>query len=231
MPYLSRVCLRQDASVSALAPLLLGQAHNESKTRHPAHHLIWSLFADHADRSRDFLWREMRTGVFLVLSDRHPVDRHGLFDIDKPKLFNPNLESGDRLKFSLRANPVVRRRHEKRRRSTKHDVVMDALRSLPASKRPLRRLEVMRSAGIEWLVQMGNKAGFNLSESDVWVDGYTQHSVARKGTAPTMKYSTLDFEGTLTVQEPPVLVSRIAQGFGSAKAYGCGLLLIRRSAR
>ena len=70
MPYLSRVCLKQDASVGALAPLLLGQAHNPSKTGHPAHHLIWSLFADHADRRRDFLWREMRTGVFFCF----PID-------------------------------------------------------------------------------------------------------------------------------------------------------------
>ena len=231
MPYLSRVCLKQDASVGALAPLLLGQAHNQSKTRHPAHHLIWSLFADHAARRRDFLWREMRTGVFLVLSDRKPVDCHSLFKIDEPKLFSPNLESGDRLRFSLRANPVVRRRHGKRRRSIKHDVVMDALRSLPASRRSLHRLEVMRSAGVEWLVQMGNKAGFQLSGGDVSVDGYAQHSVARGGTAPTMRYSTLDFEGTLTVREPSVLISWISQGFGSAKAYGCGLLLVRRSTR
>ena len=231
MPYLSRVCLKQDASVSALAPLLLDQAHKPSKTRHPAHHLVWSLFADHADRRRDFLWREMRTGVFLVLSDRQPVDHHGLFHIDRPKLFSPNLQAGDRLRFSLRANPVVRRRDGKRRRSNKHDVVMDALRSLPASRRSLHRLEVMRSAGVEWLVQAGSKAGFKLSESDVSVDGYAQHRVARRGTAPTMKYSTLDFEGTLTVCEPSVLVSRITQGFGSAKAYGCGLLLVRRSAR
>ena len=54
--------------------------------------------------------------------------------------------------------------------------------------------------------------------------------VAAVGDA-LMRYSTLDFEGTLTVREPSVLISRIAQGFGSAKAYGYGLLLMRRSAR
>ncbi len=229
MPYLSQVRLKHDASVRALAPLLLGQTQNTGNSRHPAHHLVWSLFADSVERRRDFLWREMEIGVFLILSDRHPVDQHGLFDIDTPKSFQPNLEAGDRLRFSLRANPVVRRKDVKRRRSTKHDVVMDALRSFPTSERSLNRINTMRSAGVEWITRVGTRAGFKLFANDVSVDRYAQHRVARKGAAPPMLYSSLDFEGMLTVSDPSTLVSRIAQGFGSAKAYGCGLMLIRRA--
>ena len=45
-----------------------------------------------------------------------------------------------------------------------------------------------------------------------------------------MLYSTLDFEGVvLTVSDPAALVPAIAHGFGGAKAYGCGLMLIRRT--
>ena len=44
-----------------------------------------------------------------------------------------------------------------------------------------------------------------------------------------MAYSTLDFEGVLTVSDPDTLLPAIARGFGAAKAYGCGLMLIRRA--
>ena len=44
-----------------------------------------------------------------------------------------------------------------------------------------------------------------------------------------MLYSTLDFQGVLTVGDPDSLLPAIARGFGAAKAYGCGLMLIRRA--
>ena len=43
-----------------------------------------------------------------------------------------------------------------------------------------------------------------------------------------MSYSTLDFEGILTVRDPDSFLAAIARGFGAAKSYGCGLMLIRR---
>ena len=43
-----------------------------------------------------------------------------------------------------------------------------------------------------------------------------------------MSFSTLDFEGLLTVSDPGTFLSSIVRGFGAAKAYGCGLMLIRR---
>ncbi len=44
-----------------------------------------------------------------------------------------------------------------------------------------------------------------------------------------MLYSTVDFEGILTVRDPGSLLSAIAHGFGAAKACGSGLMLIRRA--
>ena len=46
MRYLSRVRLKRDASVAALAPLLLGETGRGSTAQQPGHHLVWSLFAD-----------------------------------------------------------------------------------------------------------------------------------------------------------------------------------------
>ena len=228
MRYLTRARLKRDASVSALTPLLLGKTGRGGPSRQSGHHLVWSLFADIADRKRDFLWREMEAGVFLILSARHPEDRHGLFEIDEPKSFTPVLEPGDRLLFSLRANPVVRRRHPDHRRSVKHDVVMDGLRSLGNGERAQHRLAVVREQGLAWLERQGAKAGFTIRRGEVAVEGYDQHRISRAGSAASMSYSTLDFDGILTVSEPATLLPAMAHGFGGAKAYGCGLMLIRR---
>ena len=224
--YLSRVRLKHDASIAALAPLLLGRTSRGGCSEHSAHHLVWSLFADHSQRQRDFLWREMDRGVFLTLSARLPEDPHGLFEIAEPKPFEPALAVGDRLGFSLRANPVIRRRDLSGQRSVKHDVVMDALRSLPAGERASRRLDAVQEQGTDWLQRQGQSAGFEAER--VRVDGYEQHRVSRKGSAPPMSFSTLDFEGILTVRNPDALLTVIRRGFGAAKAYGCGLLLVRR---
>lgn len=226
--YLSRVQLKRDAPISALAPLLLGDTNGGGPSGLPGHHLVWSLFADRADRRRDFLWREMQTGVFLMLSARRPNDPHGLFDIAEPKPFQPVLIAGDRLTFSLRANPVVRRREASRRRSAKHDVVMDALRAIPAGERASRRFEFVRERGFAWLERQAGKAGFETQGGGVQIEGYEQHRVARQGAAP-MVFSTLDFTGSLTVIDPNVFLAAMARGFGAAKAYGCGLMLIRRA--
>ena len=229
MRYLSRVRLKREATVRALAPILLDTAGRGGPSRQPGHHLVWSLFADGTGRRRDFLWRKMKTGEFLILSARHPEDRHGLFEIDEPKPFTPAIEPGDRLGFSLRANPVIRRRDPVRRRSVKHDVVMDALRSHGKGERAAQRLAIVRKQGLAWLLRQGAKAGFEIRTDDVAMDGYDQHQISRPRPAPPMSFSTLDFDGVLTVSDPDALLSAIARGFGAAKAYGCGLMLVRRA--
>ena len=224
--YLSRARLKRDASVKALRRLLLTDGE---PSHHPGHHLVWSLFAGEAAGRRDFLWREMeRPGVFLILSQRLPPDRHSLFEIDEPKLFAPALSVGDQLRFSLRANPVVRRRDPIRGRSVKHDIVMDALCTYPSGARAERRFDIMRERGFAWIEGQGTKAGFSVRKDNVRIDGYRQHRVSRKG-ADTMAFSTLDFDGVLEIRNPAAFLATVASGFGAAKAYGCGLMLVRRA--
>ena len=220
--YFSRLRLKRDLTVKALVPLLLAPGEH----RHAGHHLMWSLFADDRERERDFLWREMPGGVFFVLSARLPEDRHGLFDIAPPKTFDPQLAKGDPLGFSLHANPVVRRGAGGR--SRKHDVVMEALQGVERDVRAERRGEAIQSSGFAWLRRQGDRAGFAVQQSQVRIDGYEQHRVVRKG-GHSMSFSTLDYEGRLTVVDPGAFVKAVASGLGSARAYGCGLLLIRRA--
>ena len=227
-PFLTRVRLRRDAALDALAPLLTGGATGRGRTNHPGHRLVWYLFADGRDRRRDFLWREADPGIFYVLSARRPRDPHGLFDVPEPKAFEPALSVGDWLSFSLRANPVVRRRSPDGGRRVKHDVVMHALRRHSAGTRAAHRFDVAREAGFEWLLGQGARSGFAVARDHVAVDRYEQHRIARTGPAP-MSFSTLDFEGILQVTDPVDFVACVERGFGAARAYGCGLMLVRRA--
>ena len=106
---------------------------------------------------------------------------------------------------------------------------MDALRSHPGGERTDHRFAVMRERGFAWLERQAERAGFTVRTDRVRVDGYEQHRFARKGPTPAMSFSTLDFDGFLTVSDPDAFLAAIAGGFGAAKAYGCGLMLIRRA--
>ena len=230
--YFSRARLRRDASLKALLPLFgLGrQQEGEPQVRFAAGHaLVWSLFADGADRARDFLYRDAERQTFYLLSARPPQDHHSLFDLDIQD-YTPRLEAGDHLSFVLRANPVVRRSVEGRKNAPKDDVVMHALRQAgeEAERGPLRRT-LVRQEGVRWLARVAESRGFTAEEETLAVDGYRQHRLPRPGQAAPVRFSTLDFEGRLTVTEPETFLSSLAKGLGAARAFGCGLMLLRRA--
>ena len=218
--WLSRVRLRQDAAVAALASLLMPRGQSSAAS---GHHLVWALFADGAARRRDFLWREEAPGRFLTLSARPPAALD-LFEVES-KPFEPMLAAGERLGFTLRANAAVDRAGPGRR-SKRHDVVMDALHALPRDTRADKRLEAVVQAGRAWLGRQGLAHGF-APEPGVGVDGYDRVPVRRDGASSAI-FGVLELTGALTVQDPARFTSALAAGFGRARAYGYGLMLIRR---
>ena len=77
-----------------------------TKGSYALHQWVWLLFTD--DETRKFLFREEEGQGFLrfyVLSENAPT-KNDLFQIET-KEFKPKLRKGDRLIFSLRANPTV----------------------------------------------------------------------------------------------------------------------------
>lgn len=224
---LSRISLRRDGSAAALARLLVPEGGSAPRSA-AGHHLLWSLFADGPDRRRDFLWREEAPGRFLALSAREPVDRHGLFHVE-PKSFEPALQPGDRLRFALRANPVVAVPAAHGQRGKRADVVMRALHAVPRGMPRIEAREtIIPEAGRAWLAKQGERHGF-APDDDIGVDGYETVRLPRAGAAP-IRYGVLDMQGVLTVRDPASFLSQLAQGFGRARAFGCGLMLIRRAA-
>jgi CRISPR system Cascade subunit CasE len=226
-PVLARARLRRDVPAQALARVLVPE--DPGARLGAAHSLVWALFSDGRDRRRDFLWREMRPGEFLILAARPPADPHGLFALEY-KPFAPALHPGQRLQFNLRANPIVNIPAARGERGKRHDVVMHVLSKLPPTERAAARQEKIREAGMIWLTGKGEAAGFSIDPNGLYIDGYEQVRIPRQ-TARTVAFSALIFQGVLTVNEPARFLSCLLAGFGAAKAFGCGLMLIRRAGR
>ena len=51
----------------------------------------------------------------------------------------------------------------------------------------------------------------------------------RVDAARPATFSVLDLEGVLEVIDPAMFLQHLSTGFGRAKAFGCGLMLIRQA--
>ena len=234
--YFSRLTLNRYAPTRALSALLDPQ---DEDARVDAHHrLIWTLFGDAADRPRDFLWRADGRGQFFTLSARPPL-ANDLFTPPEVKAFAPDLRTGDRLVFALRANATKDQaalsrlpREERRGKSRRVDLVMDLLKDTPKQDRAALRMEKAQQAGEAWLARQGAMKGF--SPLNVVVEDYRVLRVARGQSANgkrsrEMTHGVLDLAGEIELTDPAAFLPALAGGFGRAKAWGCGLMLIRRA--
>jgi CRISPR system Cascade subunit CasE len=233
--FLSRLRLRRDAATAALRPLLIPDDADERVAA--SHRLIWSLFADRPDRRRDFLWREDKENSFMVLSLRPPLDARNLFAVET-KSFDPRLSPGDRLAFVLRANATTSAKPASRdRRGERIDIVMATLAPLARGEaRSRAREDLTERAGQAWLTRQGSTSGFAVDPREILVRDYRVQRLPRRSAstahsrAAPVTLGVLDLGGVLTVTEPTVFVAAMAKGFGRAKAFGCGLMLVRRVA-
>lgn len=228
--YLSRLVLNRHAPTRALSALL---DPNDENARADAHHrLIWTLFGDAKDRPRDFLWRADGRGRFYTLSAR-PPEGNDLFSPPQTKAFEPQLSPGDRLVFSLRANATQDRaalsRMDKAQRSgnsRRVDVVMNLLRDVPAGDRAAQRMPLAQQAAQGWMARQGAAKGF--TPLDITAEDYRVLNLGRSGRRRGMTHGVLDLTGRIEITDPETFLPALASGFGRAKAWGCGLMLIRR---
>lgn len=215
-----------------------------------AHRAIWKVFSRGSEQARDFLFRQDVGGIagagrlrFFVLSSEPPGDGGGLWKVET-KAFAPSLKAGDELHFSLRVSPTIKRSGSRteggRGQGKRHDVVMDRLVQAREAGEDVEVVEAIQQAGSHWLATRAVRSGFELSRERVTseveglelpalrIDGYRQHQIPRRG-GRAISFSTLDFDGRLVVQEPELFLQKIAAGFGPQKAFGCGLMLLRRA--
>ena len=157
--YESRVTLRPEAR-RGLATVLDRTMTADSAQF--AHRMLWTLFADHPGRERDFLFVVESQNPFtaIVRSARPPVDPlDGGWEI-KPRPFAPVLSAGMALRFHLRAVASLWRPSDKEgaKRGKREDVVMSAWKRLPEGERTPERLEeVAEAAARGWLLSRAPK--------------------------------------------------------------------------
>lgn len=193
-----------------------------------AHKLIWTLFADAPDASRDFLFHVTERQPFqaLVRSERQPVDGLGCWKIETLP-FQPALRSGLRLAFALNA---VATKWEKAaqsgQRGRPHDAVMAEWKALPAERqRHVSPDEIADPVGRDWLARQGAVLGFDLDHDQTRVLRYERHRFPNKGRSP-ITVGSLSFQGELTVTAPAAFAKALKEGIGRQKAFGFGMLHI-----
>ena len=201
----------------------------------PVYQALRQLFDDGTDGKREFLWRDDGEGRYVLLSQRQPSDGHSQLTLTSLAL--ASLSNGDRFGFVLRANPVVTRKpahtepqldkHGNRARGQKIDVIQQAMKSMPKGASLAQRAQATYDAGYAWLQAQGSKAGFTLTVPPVVVLYTPPHTAV---AAPrVITFSELDFSGQLAVTDAATFAAKLVTGFGSAKTYGNGLMLLTPS--
>ena len=286
--YFSRIRIRPEIFKSTqLAQVLSDNSYN-------IHRLLWDLFTKQKQRS--FIYREeiareqlgIQVGVrgepvYYIVSSTRPSSETPFFQVEARE-YQPKLQRGDRLRFELRANPVITRNGKK------HDVVMDAQRTFLTSlcvelnlqsrlssvskkqefkkvllsyggdalderlttllKTDFRYAERLRQsmqlhskiewsikavvddALEKWMIRQGKSHGFSLVKDDnnqckLQNSAYRWHSIKAEKEKKS-GFSSVDFLGDLEIIDVEKFAKAVFGGIGRAKAFGCGLLLIRR---
>lgn len=223
--YFSKIELRKEIRIEKIAQLLRGDNYGYRFHQH-----IWQLFKSENGK-RDFIYREEnreKWPSFYTISQRQPRENSETWDI-KIKEFAPKLSVGQPLFFILRANPL--RTKDKfdngKRRRVRCDVVMDAKKEYKnRGIIPPHLGKLMQEEGEKWLQARMLRHGFEIQQ--VRVEGYQQHRLFKKLVKKPIQFSTLDFEGVLIVRDVEIFLNSLYSGIGSARGFGCGMMLIRR---
>lgn len=208
--------------------LELGQLAQLNASGDGPHHLIWRAFDGLVkDKERPCLYRcdlGSNALTFFTVSEHEPLDWDGRFNVET-KPYTPKLRSGLRLGFMLRANAVVSRKTPGQKRGQRHDVVMDYKAQHPEAKDEHTNAQIVQRAGNDWLEQRAASHGFSLLQ--LQADGYQQHRFFKRHKKQQVQFSTIEFSGVLSVEDPDLLRAALFEGLGSTKAYGNGLLMVR----
>ncbi len=187
------------------------------------HRRLWHLFPGEERETRSngeeerqgFLFRVEEQGTgrparLLVQSRLAPVRAEGLSLLGSRE-FLPAPSAGQRLAFVVTANPVK--------------TITDAQREVKPDKQsekcrvPLIKEDEQR----QWLAR--KLAGVaTLESAEILPHAPLYFRKGKRGG----KLVTCTFEGVLRVEAPEQLASLLENGVGPAKAFGCGLLLVRR---
>lgn len=208
-----------------------------AKGPYEQHQWIWKFLPSERGSQRDFLFRQHagNPSGFYVVSSNQPVAMSDAWQVDSRE-YNPQILVGQRLAFELRANPVITQKIDEKKK--RNDVVMSEKKKILEKKgfkrwadwqdsdpeKPLLYDFTQRVCAL-WLESRSERAGFSLIRKNaIRVDGYSQKRAFKKD----IRFSTVDFSGILEVRNPDIFRQTLFKGLGAAKAFGCGLMLVKK---
>lgn len=206
------------------------------------HQLVYSGFAEAGSAETGRVLFRVDSGAasagrepcLLVQSERLP-DWDRLADtvcgVRGPKEWEPRFETGQRLRFRLRASPTRR---------------VALPRDHP--RRGHQRIGLLtRPDQAAWLLRQGERCGFALCDPPLdWFDAFEgaeprsavqivslghlkgQKIDAATGRTTTLTHLAADFDGILRVTNAEAFSEAVAAGIGPGKAFGFGLLSLAR---
>ncbi|EBE6989403.1 type I-E CRISPR-associated protein Cas6/Cse3/CasE, partial [Salmonella enterica] len=154
---------------------------------------------------------------FFVLSQARPAES-AIFDV-QCRPFAPELNVGQLLRFTLRANPTICKAGKR------HDLLMEAKRQVKTQPDSRDIWTYQQQRALEWVSRQGEQNGFSLREASV--DAYRQQRIRREKSRQMIQFSSVDYTGVLVVNNPVLFLQRLAQGYGKSRAFGCGMMMIK----
>jgi CRISPR system Cascade subunit CasE len=206
----------------------------KSFTSYTVHQLLWDLFPEEPDANRTFLFRqeqntETRLPVLYVVSKDQPLRENGFLRIAGVKEYSPQLHVNQNLAFTARINPVVSRVTEGSKHSQKHDIWADAKKRGKADRLiGVELSEFIEDEAKNWLVSRAEKFGFSLDRANITLEGYRTHCFQKTSRGRKIRYGTLDYKGILCVADKELFKMTLFNGIGRSKAFGCGLMMVKR---
>ncbi|MGE3246933.1 MAG: type I-E CRISPR-associated protein Cas6/Cse3/CasE [Beijerinckiaceae bacterium] len=145
-----------------------------------------------------------------------------------------------------------RKANGKRRSGKPVDVIMHALHSAPGRRGADGKMHTTLRAGegraflrdalvgwlddeqdgdprrpaLDWLTRQGEGKGFRIDRDLTQVVSYRRVALPRSGKERPAVIGQVDFEGILTVTDERAFAMSLRAGFGRAKAFGHGLMLL-----
>jgi len=158
--------------------------------------------------------RDSHPPLLRVLANGDITAPDGWRLVDTAKYDVASIQLGDRFRFRIRANPVVRR-------EGKRYAVWDG------HERSSRESHVE-----QWLAKRSGTYGFVVTRCVV--SDITQVQIRRarnqpsQAAAPPITFAAATLNGMLEVTDPNAFKQALVSGIGPQKAFGCGLLLVKR---
>lgn len=209
------------------------------------HQLIWKGFPgiENVEGSRPFLYRhneEESAHSILVqsamLPDWKQLDNESEGSTTQMRTFDPHaLTAGTRLRFFVRANPVVERKGYSDKTSRR--IIVGSKLDYVAGKIgvEIKTLDDREQRLTAWIERKGTEGGFAIERDELTRpllmispnhDYVIRRSRDRK--AEPMTFTGVDFEGILRITNAEAFAKTLQSGIGRGKAFGFGLITVAK---